>query len=70
MRFYTVSEIGDMFKVSRDTVSEWIRKGKIGAVKIGGTKTVRISESDLNKFLADNRIVVQDDQATPNKNRG
>ncbi|WP_312048160.1 helix-turn-helix domain-containing protein [Anaerotignum sp.] len=70
MRFYTVSEIGDMFKVSRDTVSEWIRKGKIGAVKIGGTKTVRISESDLNKFLADNRIVVQDDQATPDKNRG
>lgn len=70
MRFYTVSEIGDMFKVSRDTVSEWIRKGKIGAVKIGGTKTVRISESDLNKFLADNRIVVQDDQAAPNKNRG
>lgn len=56
MKFYTVSEIADVFKVTEGTVSEWARKGRIGAIKVGGTKTVRVSEDDLNKFLADNRM--------------
>lgn len=57
MKFYTILEIAGMLKVSKDTVSEWIRKGKLGATKLGGTKTVRVSENDLNKFLSDNRVV-------------
>ena len=67
MNFYTVSEVADMFKVSRDTVGDWIRKGKIGAVKFGGTKTVRISETDLNKFLTDNRVIAPEEQPAVSK---
>jgi len=57
MNFYTVSEIAQILKVTEGTVSEWVRKGRIGAIKVGGTKTIRVGEDDLNKFLADNRIV-------------
>ncbi|MDD3394521.1 MAG: helix-turn-helix domain-containing protein [Anaerotignum sp.] len=57
MKFYTASEIAEILKVTKGTVSEWLREGRMGAVKIGGTKTIRVSEDDLNKFLADNRMV-------------
>lgn len=59
MKFYTTFEVAEILKVSESTVSEWIRKGRIGAVKIGGTKTIRVSEDDLKKFLADNRVSVK-----------
>ncbi|WMI81798.1 helix-turn-helix domain-containing protein [Anaerotignum sp. MB30-C6] len=60
MKFYTTFEVADLLKVSERTIREWIRGGKLGATKLGGTKTVRISEDDLNKFLSDNRVVAQD----------
>jgi excisionase family DNA binding protein len=56
MKFYTISEVAEILKVTQGTVSEWVRKGKIGAIKVGGTKTVRISEEDLKRFCDENRV--------------
>ena len=56
MKVYTAFEISELLKVSEPTIRGWIRKGKLGAAKLGGTKTVRISEKDLEAFLAENRI--------------
>ncbi|MGE4213178.1 MAG: helix-turn-helix domain-containing protein [Anaerotignaceae bacterium] len=57
MKFYTVAEVASILKVAECTVSDWVRKGKLGAIKIGGTKTVRISDEDLKQFCEENRVV-------------
>ena len=57
MKFYTVVEVAEILKVTEGTIRDWIRKGKLGATKLGGTKTVRISEEDLTKFYNDNKVV-------------
>ncbi len=59
MKFYTTFEVADLLKVSERTIREWIRGGKLGATRLGGTKTVRISEEDLQRFLAENRVVIK-----------
>ena len=45
----TVSEICDIFKVSRQTISTWRRKGKLKAHKAG--YLVRFKKSDIEEFL-------------------
>ncbi len=49
--YYTCEEIAKKFNVRKETVWLWIRKGKLGAVKLG--KHYRVSEEDLRDFLAD-----------------
>lgn len=56
MKLYTTFEVADILKVSERTVREWIRKKKLGATRLGGTKTVRVSEEDLKEFLNINRV--------------
>lgn len=52
--YYTCEEIAEKFKVSKETVWIWIRKGKLGAVKLG--KHFRVSEKDLQDFLERQRV--------------
>jgi excisionase family DNA binding protein len=54
-RFLTVSEIADLLRVAERTVRRWIKVGDLVAHKIGGA--VRISEADLETFLASRRRV-------------
>jgi excisionase family DNA binding protein len=51
MKFYTTVEVAEILKVAESTVSSWVKSGKLKAVKLGGTKTVRISEQALNDLL-------------------
>lgn len=46
---YTPAEIAEILKVKPRTIQEYIRAGKIAAVKIG--REYRITESGLNDFL-------------------
>lgn len=45
---YTVEEVAGIFKLSRGSVRNLIKKGEIPAIKIG--KQYRIPESIINKF--------------------
>lgn len=56
MKFYTAFEVADLLKVSEGTIGEWMRKGKLGATKLGGTKTVRINDEDLKGLYDTNRV--------------
>lgn len=47
-KLYSVQELCDRYGVKDFTVWEWIRSGKLAAMKIG--KSYRIKESDLLKF--------------------
>lgn len=47
--FYTMQELADILQVHYMTVRNWIRDGKLNAVKAG--KSYRISKTDIIKFL-------------------
>jgi excisionase family DNA binding protein len=47
--FITVKETCSLLKISRQTVYEWMRSGKLKAVKAG--RLVRIRREDLESFL-------------------
>lgn len=48
-KLYTPEEVAANLKVNKKTVYNWIREGRLKAVKIG--HLWRISESELNRLL-------------------
>ena len=54
-RLYTCAEVAKRYGVEIITVWDWIRKDKLGAIKLG--KEYRISEEDLLQFEDSRRIV-------------
>jgi excisionase family DNA binding protein len=48
-QYFTVKEVAERFKVSRQSVYDWISEGRLRAVKIG--QRTRIPESALEAFV-------------------
>ena len=46
---YTVIEIAKHFRVSRQAVYDWIKDGKLRAIRVG--ERVRVPESALREFI-------------------
>ena len=53
--YYTCAEVADRYGVQIITVWDWIRKGKLSAIRLG--RDYRISEADLQVFEDDRRTV-------------
>jgi len=51
--FYTVKHIAELLKVHWQTVLNYIKNGKLKAVKLG--KGYRISKGALDEFIKDNQ---------------
>jgi len=47
-RVYTPQEVAELLKVSYRTVQEWIRMGKLGAIRYG--RLYRVRAEDLAEF--------------------
>jgi excisionase family DNA binding protein len=47
----TVAEIAELLKLSEQTVSNWIDRGELPAVRVE-LRQVRVRQSDLDRFLA------------------
>lgn len=47
-KMYTCAEIADEYRVTIRTVYDWIKAGRLAAVKIG--KSFRVKESSLKAF--------------------
>ena len=45
---YTCEQVADRYAVQVITVWDWIRKGKLSAIKIG--RDYRVSEEDIKNF--------------------
>lgn len=54
-QLYTCAEVAKRYGVETITVWDWIRKRKLGAIKLG--KEYRISEEDLRQFEETRRVV-------------
>jgi len=49
---YTVSEVSEMFKISKSLIYKYAESGKIPSVKIG--TSLRFTEAQINGFLSEN----------------
>lgn len=48
-KLYTVKEVADHFRVSRQAIYDWINRGALGALRLGDR--IRIPESALKAFI-------------------
>lgn len=53
--FYTVEQVAELLKVHWQTVLNYIKSGKLKAVKLG--KGYRISKEAFNEFIKDNQTI-------------
>lgn len=53
---YTRDEAAEILKVKPDTISLWIRQGKLRGSRIGGGKNVRVTEEAIKEFLAKTEV--------------
>jgi len=49
-KIYTLEEISDLIKITRRTLYDYVKTGKLKAVKIG--RTWRVTEKQLEEFLS------------------
>lgn len=59
---YTCKEVAQRYGVEVITVWDWIRKRKLGAIKIG--KEYRISADDIARFEESRRTLMQPQATT------
>lgn len=50
-KLYTTQEVADIFGVSPETIREWIRSGKLPAIRLK-TRQMRVKRSDIAAFAA------------------
>src|SRR5438067_50408 len=58
-RLLTVGEVAGTMRVSNMTVYRLIKSGQLAAIRVG--KNYRIRESDVNRYLADRSVKVDDE---------
>lgn len=49
MEYFTVAEVAERFKVTKQAIHKWIDNGKLKAYKIADT-TIRIKKEDADKL--------------------
>jgi excisionase family DNA binding protein len=52
-QLYTPLEVANIIRVDKETVLEWIRKGRLAVVRYG-PRTYRVREKDLEAFTESN----------------
>lgn len=55
--FYTVEQVAKLLQVHWQTILNYIKSGKLRAVKLG--KGYRISNNELDKFIKTNTVAVK-----------
>lgn len=48
-KIYTIEEVVEILKVTRRTVYNYLKEGKLNAVKLG--RSWRVTEEELNRFI-------------------
>lgn len=56
-KLYTLQEVADYLKVSRQTIYNYLAKKKLRASKLAGQKEYRVTEKDLQDFLNQGRNI-------------
>jgi excisionase family DNA binding protein len=54
-KLYTIEELAALLSVHPETIRNWIRSGQLQAINLGGAAGYRVSQADLDEFLAKRR---------------
>lgn len=49
-KLYTSHEVADFFRVHVTTVREWVKAGKISAIRTPGSNRMRFAESEVRRL--------------------
>lgn len=52
--YKTKVELGKEFRVTTETISNWVKKGELKCIKVG--RRVLFEQSEIDKFIERNRI--------------
>jgi excisionase family DNA binding protein len=58
-RFLTLADVADILNTSVAQVYAMVRRGDLPAIKIGGRGQWRVSEPDLEDYIAEQRVATQ-----------
>lgn len=56
MEYLTIRQVAERLQVSTKTISRRIEDGSLSAIRLG-SKTIRIEESELKRYVDENRRV-------------
>lgn len=48
-KLFTVDEVREQFKVTRQTVYNWITAGKLDVIRVG--RSIRITQAAIDRFI-------------------
>lgn len=49
-KLYTVKEVADILKLKEITIRQWMSRGQLQFIKIGGGRTVRITQQEIDRM--------------------
>ncbi len=58
--FYTIQEVAEVLKVSVSTVRRSVKTGKLGVTRVGSPGQIRVSQTALDRYLAQSTDAVTD----------
>lgn len=67
IKLYTLQEVADILKITRRTLYNYIKEGKLQAVKMG--KYWRVEEAKLQEFISTGTPVVEPNRRKENQAR-
>ena len=73
-RLLTVKEVAESLRISRGSVYELVKQGRLGVHRVGsGRGTIRVAETDLSAYLASCRSgkirEIRESAAMPSRRR-
>lgn len=68
IKVYTLDEVAGILKLAKRTLYAYIKEGKLEAVKLG--KYWRVTEENLQKFLATGTPVADGNRRPENQKKG
>ena len=66
-KVYTLDEVADLLHLTKRTLYNYVKEGKLPAVKIG--KYWRVSEENLQKFLTNGTAVADSNRRKENQQK-
>lgn len=67
IKLFTLDEVADILKVTKRTLYNYIKAGKLPAVKIG--KYWRVSEENLKAFIETGTPILNENRRKENQNK-
>ena len=63
IKVYTLDEVADILKVTKRTLYNYVKAGKLPAVKMG--KYWRVSEESLQAFISTGAPIIEENRRKP-----